>query len=123
MVSTNLTRLWADGGRDALGDYRIGTVSKGVNVDFSIEVKYYGQKNGVGVKLTSRLVSRLKNKQFGVIVTTSYIAAQAQKEILEDGHPVIFIAAVDILNILDNSGIKTLRQLDVWMEKNNYFKR
>ena len=61
----------------------------------------------MGVREVSRLISRLRHRQFGVMVTTSVIARQAYEEVREDGHPVIFLCARDIAEILIEKGINT----------------
>ena len=91
-----LTRPWKDGGRDGMGIYRIGEGAGYVNVEFSLEAKCYSLKSGVGVKDMSRLISRMKHRQFGIMVTTSYVSQQAYSEIVEDGHPIVVISAADI---------------------------
>jgi len=91
-----LTRPWRDGGRDAIGLYRIGKDAGAIDVEFALEAKCYSLRNSVGVKEVSRLISRLRHRQFGIIVTTSYLHDQAYKEIVQDGHPVVVIAASDI---------------------------
>ena len=96
----DLTQPWRDGGRDALGTYRVGENQSFIDVEFSLEAKCYHIKNGVGVKELSRLISRLKHRQFGILVTTSYVSDQAYKEIIFDGHPIIVISAIDIAEIL-----------------------
>lgn len=98
--SIELTRPWRDGGRDALGKYRIGTEVGGIDVDFAIEAKCKKLNRGVGVEATSRLLSRLRHRQFGVMVTTSFLSSQAYQEIIEDDHPVIVISAKDICKLL-----------------------
>ena len=78
-----ITRGSVDGGRDAIGRYRIGLEDDPVYADFSLEAKCYapplnGQKpNTVGVKEVARLISRIRHRQFGVWVTTSVIGRQA----------------------------------------------
>ena len=69
----DVTRPWRDGGRDAIGDYLIGPASDPVAVEFALEAKCYAPGNGVGVRQTSRLISRLRHRQFGVLVTTSHV--------------------------------------------------
>ena len=44
-------------------------------------------------------------RQFGVLVTTSYVARQAYKEIREDTHPVIIISGKDIVETLKKAGV------------------
>lgn len=111
-VSYEVTRKTADGGRDAVGNFRIGIGQSGILVDFALEAKCYNYKaTSVGVRDVARLISRLRHRQFGVLVTTSYVATQAYKEIKEDGHPVIVISAVDIISILERAEIVSVAQL------------
>jgi hypothetical protein len=91
-----LTRPWRDGGRDATGTYRIGHAAGAIDVEFALEAKCFGLANGVGVKPLSRLISRLRHRQFGILVTTSYLDGQAYRELVDDGHPVVVISARDI---------------------------
>jgi len=113
----DLTRPWRDGGRDALGTYRIGTASSELLVDFAIEAKCKipDGRHGSGVKETSRLISRLRHRQFGVFVTTSFVATQAYKEILEDRHPVLIVSGADIVDILYASNINTMEKVNEWL--------
>ena len=103
----DVTRPWRDGGRDALGDYLLGPSSDPVAVEFALEAKCYAPDNSVGVHETSRLISRLRHRQFGVLITTSYVNAQAYKEIREDGHPVVILAGRDIADILKAIGMNS----------------
>jgi hypothetical protein len=91
-----LTRPWRDGGRDATGLYRIGREAGAIDVEFALEAKCYATTTGVGVESISRLISRLRHRQFGILVTTSYLHGQAYKEVVDDGHPVVIVAARDI---------------------------
>ena len=68
-----LTRPWRDGGRDATGLYRIGKDAGSIDVEFALEAKCYAPSTAVGVRDTSRLISRLRHRQFGILVTTSYL--------------------------------------------------
>lgn len=94
-----ITRPWRDGGRDAVGSYRVGSGPSSIDVEFALEAKCYGPGNGVGVKELSRLLSRLRHRQFGILVTTSYLADQAYTELKEDKHPVVIISAKDIITL------------------------
>lgn len=116
VTSIDLTRPWADGGRDGIGKYRIGTSDNSIDVEFAIEAKRYDFNNSVGVKETSRLISRIRFRQFGVLVTTSYVHIQAYKEIIEDRHPIIIISAKDIIHILRQAGISSLEHVKVWLK-------
>jgi hypothetical protein len=116
-IGCELTRPWRDGGRDAVGEYRIGTTSDPLAVEFALEAKCYALESSVGVKEVSRLISRLKYRQFGVFVTTSYIHEQAYKEVKEDEHPVLVLAARDILELLRSKGYATSSSVKDWLTR------
>jgi hypothetical protein len=115
IVSLDLTRAVRDGGRDAIGKYQLGDGASAVDVSFALEAKCYSLSNSVSVKDLSRLISRLRHRQFGVLVTTSYVADQAYKEIKEDEHPIIVICASDIVRLLKNAGISTQADVTAWL--------
>lgn len=102
VTDITVTRPRRDGGRDALGTYRIGFGTDPVTAEFAVEAKC--TSGPVGVKDVARLISRIRNRQFGVLVTTSYLAEQAYREIREDGHPIAVIAARDIAETLIRLG-------------------
>src|SRR5262249_24746702 len=59
--SYEVTRASVDGGRDAVGEYRIGPASDPVMVTFALEAKLYDPAGGgLGVKEVARLISRLR---------------------------------------------------------------
>ena len=118
IIQISTTIRVRDGGRDANGKYRVGNLSNGIELDFALEAKRYDINNSVGVKETSRLISRIKNRQFGIIVTTSYVGDQAYKEIIEDQHPIIIISGKDIVEILMNAGISTTTLVEDWLKAN-----
>jgi Restriction endonuclease len=61
-----------------------------VYAEFSLEAKCYQPGfdgkvvNTIGVREVSRLISRIRHRQFGVLVTTSVVAPQAYEEVRED---------------------------------------
>ncbi|MBD5480607.1 MAG: restriction endonuclease [Lachnospiraceae bacterium] len=113
----SLTRPWRDGGRDALGYYVIGNESKAnypLRIDCAMEAKCYAENHSVGVREMSRLISRIRYRQFGVLVTTSYVHEQAYKEVMEDGHPILIMSATDIANVLRKNAITSTNVLD-WL--------
>jgi hypothetical protein len=115
-VELDLTRPYRDGGRDGIGKLRIGRPETSVLVDFAIEAKCYGIDNSVGVKHVSRLISRLRHRQFGVIVTTSWLHDQAYKEIVEDGHPVMILAGKDVVELLREIGLQDSSAVVNWLQ-------
>jgi hypothetical protein len=113
VIVDQLTRASVDGGRDAVGRYLLGLIDDPVYAEFSLEAKCYspplsgGIANTVGVKEVSRLISRIRHREFGVLVTTSVIGRQAYEEVRRDGHPIIFFSGKDIADILIKSGFNT----------------
>ena len=117
-ISAETTRRSRDGGRDALGQFFIGPASDPVGLDFVLEAKCYDpEKSSVGVKETSRLISRIRHAMFGVLVTTSYVAEQAYREIRDDEHPVVIVSGADIVDTLVEKGITNTRELKDWLHK------
>jgi hypothetical protein len=122
VIIREVTRGSVDGGRDAIGQYKLGTPEDPVMLDFALEAKCYrprtaGKETTVGVKETSRLISRIKHRQFGVLVTTSVVAKQAYEEIREDQHPIIIISGTDITKILVEKGIGAPEVLRKWLQE------
>ena len=62
----------------------------------------------------SRLISRIRYRQFGVMITTSYVHEQAYKEIMEDGHPILVVSATDIAQVLRRTAIDE-RNVNEWL--------
>lgn len=117
VIIDEITRGTIDGGRDAVGRYLLGLTDDPVYAEFSLEAKCYRppvnghSPNTVGVKEVSRLISRIRHRQFGVLVTTSLIARQAYEEVREDRHPILFISGRDIAEILIANGFNTVERV------------
>lgn len=113
VIIDTITRGSVDGGRDAIGRYLLGLADDPVYAEFSLEAKCYRPEregepaNTVGVREVSRLISRIRHRQFGVLVTTSTIARQAYEEVREDRHPIVFLCGKDITDILVANGFNT----------------
>ena len=111
------TRRSADGGRDAYGHYYVGPADDRVKLAWSLEAKRYKPGGGgAGVKDTSRLISRLRHREFGVFVTTSHVGRQAYEEIRGDEQPIIIICARDIAEVLKRHGHSTPAAVRSWLE-------
>lgn len=117
IAELDVTRPSRDGGRDAIGQLRLGRGAGSILVDFALEAKCYGLENPVGVREMSRLISRLRHRQFGILVTTSYVDLQAYREIKEDQHPIIVIAATDIVELLRANGHADIRAVASWLDR------
>lgn len=121
VASIDTTRPFKDGGFDAEGRYKIfKNVDNSIYVDFYVQAKCYAADNAVRVPDTARLISRIKDRQFGIMITTSYVADQAYKEVIDDGHPIVFINGRDIIEFVFNElEIRSDSDLSKWL-KNNY---
>ncbi|SEM19807.1 Restriction endonuclease [Butyrivibrio sp. ob235] len=109
-VDFSLTRPWRDGGRDAIGYYAIKTGGKAnypLKIDCALEAKCYSKDTSVRVPQMSRLISRIRYRQFGIMITTSFVDSNAYKEVVEDGHPILIVTATDIASILRNNAINS----------------
>lgn len=117
-IGFSLTRPWRDGGRDAIGQYEIkpgGKANYPLKIDCALEAKCYSPNNGVGVREMSRLISRIRYRQFGIMMTTSYVDKQAYEEVVEDGHPILIVTATDIANVLRYNAIDS-RNIGTWLD-------
>ncbi len=118
IINCDNTRPSRDGGRDGIGEYRImNKISQALKTTFAVEAKCYDLNNSVGVKETSRLISRIRHRQFGVFVTTSFVDKQAYKEIIEDEQPIAIISGIDIIDILFQNQITDIIKLKDYLEK------
>lgn len=115
-VSYELTRRHRDGGRDAIGRFFVGPRSDSIGIEFALEAKLYSAGNNAGVKELSRLISRIKHREFGVFVTTSAVGQQAYDEIRTDGHPIVVMAAVDIAEALISAGVSSAKACRTWLQ-------
>ena len=82
--TVDVTRPSRDGGRDAVGEYVLGPAADPMKIDFALEAKCYAATTVVGVRDVSRLVSRLRHRNFGVFVTLSHFNAQVYDEVRQD---------------------------------------
>lgn len=119
IVTLDVTRPSRDGGRDGIGRYRIGQPANCITVDFALEAKCFDPQSGLGVKVLARLISRLRHRQFGVLVTTSFLAHQAYEELVEDGHPIVVLAGGDLATLLtEKIGLSAAADCTAWLISN-----
>lgn len=117
-TNLNVTPPARDGGRDIVGKYKIGRKKCNISLDLFVEAKKWKIDSSVGVKPMSRLISRMKHKDLGIFITTSYFNNQVQKELIEDSHPIIMISGGDIAKILINNeigGVNNQEKFDDWI--------
>ncbi|WP_438314547.1 restriction endonuclease [Streptomyces sp. HUAS TT3] len=114
--AVDITRPSRDGGRDAVGTYVLGPVANRIAIDFALEAKCYAADNSVGVREVSRLISRLRHRNFGVLVTTSFFNKQVQDEVHEDGHPIALVCGRDIVDVLRQHGRTTVDSVRQWLK-------
>jgi hypothetical protein len=113
------TRSYDDGGVDSVGRYQVFKSSENtIKLDFYVQSKCYAMNHGVDTKDTSRLISRIKGRDFGLMFVTSYVCKQAYDEIIHDKHPVGFITGGDIINFLvQKLQIRDTEELKIWLDK------
>ncbi len=113
------TRKYDDGGVDGIGKYQVfKSVENSIQLDFYVQAKCYGARNSVNTKDTSRLISRIKGRDFGILFTTSYIAKQAYEEIIEDKHPIGFVTGGDIIShLIKRMQIRDLEELKDYLSR------
>jgi hypothetical protein len=104
-----------DRGRDAIGLYKVGHENHQILLNVYIEAKFWNAGGDVGVKPMARLLSRIKHRDIGVLVTTESFSLQVQEELIEDNHPVILVSGGDIAKILISQGLNTRATLDPWI--------
>ena len=63
------------------------------------------------------MISRIKHRDFGVLVTTSAVSPQTYEEVRQDKHPIVIVSGRDIAEILIAEGINTIQKLDQWISK------
>jgi len=95
-----VTRPTRDGGRDVVGRYRVGHDLHHVMLDAFVEAKRWNVDSSVGVRPMMRLISRLKHRDLGVFITTSFFDRQVQQELIDDAHPVLLVSGGDIARLL-----------------------
>jgi Restriction endonuclease AspBHI N-terminal/Restriction endonuclease len=123
VIVDEITRASVDGGRDAIGRYLLGLKEDPVYAEFALEAKCYRpglyseNPNTVGVKEMSRLISRIRHREFGVLVTTSAIARQAYEEVRADRHPILIFSGKDIAHILTTNGLNTPELVQSMLDK------
>lgn len=112
----DVTRPSRDGGRDAVGQYLLGPAADQIAIDFALEAKCYSPDSSVGVRETSRLISRLRHRNFGVFVTLSYFNNQAYTELRDDSHPIVLISGGDVVDILRSVGLGSIATVQRWLD-------
>ena len=117
VTALEVTRPSRDGGRDAIGELLVGPEGDPIHLEFALEAKCYKPGSGIGVRLVSRLISRIKHREFGVFVTTSYVAEQAYREVREDRHPVVFVTGRDVVEVLKTLGFHERARLQKFLEE------
>jgi len=111
-----ITRAVVDHGRDAIGTYSLGPASDPIKVSFSLEAKCYAPTTPVTTRHIARLISRIRHREFGVMVTTSYVHKQAYEELREDAHPVVVICGRDIVDLLQARGFESAEAVKTWLQ-------
>ena len=111
-----VTQASKDGGRDVIGKYYLGHAGHQIRLSAYVEAKKWKIESSIGVKPMMRLISRLKHRDIGVFITTSFFDQQIQKELIEDGHPVMLISGGDISRLIIKSELSSPSVLLAWVD-------
>ena len=85
-------------------------------ITLALEAKCYAPgQTPVGVKDISRLIARLRYRDLGFMVTTSYVARQAYEEVRHDRHPVVILPGGDLVKSLRGAGVRDPGDLAQWL--------
>lgn len=103
-IELEVTPPTKDGGRDVVGSYKVGHDQHQVKLSVFVEAKQWKDRS-IGVKPMARLLSRLRHRDLGVFVTTTYFDQQVQAELIEDEHPVLLVSGGDLARLLALKGI------------------
>jgi len=118
-----VTRAKKDGGKDVIGEYFLGHDNHQIRLSAYIEAKKWKLDSSIGVKPMMRLISRLRHRDIGVFITTSYFDRQVQQELIEDGHPVMLISGGDISKLLIKADLSDPDSLDAWISSGKQSRR
>ncbi|MBM3740896.1 MAG: restriction endonuclease [Acidobacteria bacterium] len=113
----SVTRATRDGGRDVVAEYRVGHALHQVRLEAYVEAKRWSPGSAVGVKPMMRLISRLKHRDIGVFITTSYFDVQVQRELIEDRHPVLLVSGGDVARLLLQKELGHDPALGEWLHR------
>ena len=103
---------------DPVGSYSLGPSTDAIKISFALEAKCLQPGGGgVNTKMVSRLVSRIKHREFGVLVTTAHVGSQPYQEIRDDGHPIVFVTGRDIVDILGRRGYRTVPEVQRYLSE------
>lgn len=124
IILGRVRRHLSDGAYNITGNFRLGMDADPVYLGFLVEAKCYNpgigtrKRKSIGVKEILKMLSRLENRQFGVLVTTSVVTRQAYETIRKQSHAVVCISGTDIIDILMSNNITSVGQLTDWLSDN-----
>jgi hypothetical protein len=65
---------------------------------------------------TAPLISRLRHRQFGTLLTASVVGKQTDEEIHQERHPVVILYGRDLAVILMEQGLNSAERVWAWLE-------
>jgi hypothetical protein len=112
----NVTARSRDGGRDALGSYRVGHDYHQIHLNVIVEAKLWKEDSDIGVKPMSRLISRIRHRDIGIFITTSCFSKQVQQELIDDNHPIILVSGGDVARVMIANELDIPEKFDAWSQ-------
>jgi hypothetical protein len=117
ILSFNFSDSWIDNMKDITGKYKVGTENNTVVINFALEVVNNEPNHAVGLIEVSRLLSRMKYREFGILFTTSFLEPHIYTELMKNNHPIIVVSAQEIVKTLKANGINSANTLQKWLKQ------
>jgi len=121
VIVERISRSAVDDGYEVIGWHQLGLDADPVCIEFILAGKCYNpglgqrKRKSVGVKELSRLICRMKDRQIGIMLTTSIVTEQAYQETRRNQLPIIFLCGSDIVDMLYARGIRSVKMLKGWL--------
>lgn len=103
------------GDKDVVGKYKVGVNEHALFLNFSMETKLFPLNKAVKLKDLAQLILKLQGKQFGIMLTTSFVEPEAYKQIISSKYPILILTGRDIVDILKRTGLTTKVKMKKWL--------
>lgn len=97
------------------GKFLLGPIDDRIALDFVLTGTGCTKRVGVGQAIINRLLGRVRNMHFGVIVTLGYIEENVYRTLRSDGDPIVVVTGGDIIEALRVHGCQTVEEVEEWL--------
>ncbi|WP_084161432.1 caspase family protein [Nocardia sp. BMG51109] len=99
----------------AEGEYRFGPIDDRVPLNFVLVGKCFPERQAIDQSTVNRLLTRIRNFDFGVIVTLSYLDEDIYRRLRSDGDPIVVVSGRDIVEALRSYGCTRPESVTEWL--------